>query len=523
MGIARTLVDGIRGFGQVRQRDPQSLSPWYPRVFSGVPLSVDDALALSTVWACVNAIAVAVSTRRWNVFQPDGPGRRKLLPDDRVAYLLNTRPNAEMTGISFREALIWNMLIHGNAYAEIVPDGSNRVAELWPIQADRVTPRRNRDTSRLEYVVHQDTGLQTVLTPDRVFHLKGPGLSGLMGDHVVSRAAGSLALAVAAERFASTYFGNNTVIDTVIEYPQALNSEARKRAIEELEERHKGPAKAHRPLILSNGAKMSATTHDAERSQVLQARKFTVEEICRWFNVPPHKVHHLERMTFNNVEELGIDFVRSACEPVARRLEQEADYKLFPQTRGPWRQTEINLAPLTWGNAKARAEAHAILRQNGLASANELREEDGMNAIPGPEGDALLVQTNMTTVEKLLSAPAPGAPAPAPAPAEAGDQEDDAAEEPAGDMMDARLVRDALVSMVSASLERYRGRAAGKGDAERERQRTWLVAELSDAIRIAAQAGFELTADRILAAADAVDAGAAPRELVPAQLLEVAA
>lgn len=535
MGLVRRLVTGFSAYGTSRPRDPQTIVGWLPRSFAGFPLTVDDALALSTVWACVSAITGAIATRKWNVFRPDGPGRRVILPDDRIAYILNARPNPDMTAIAWREAMLMSALVTGNAYSEIVLDGAYRPVHLWPFESDRVTPKRDPETWELYYEISQPNGGTIELPQNRVFHLKGPGLNGLMGEHIVNRAATSLALAVAAERYASTYYGNNTVIDTVIEYPNALNDAARKAAREALEDRHQGAAKAHRPLILSNGAKMQVVSHNAEQSQVVESRKFSVEEICRWFGVPPHKVQHLERMTFNNVEELGIDFVRG-LEPWARRLEQEADYKLFPQTRGPWRQTEINLTPLTQGNAKTRAEAQAIMRQNGLRTANELRAEDGENAIPGPEGDALLVQTNMTTVEKLLQAPPPGS-APAPKPPRDAPEDGGAGEEDMPEPMDA-LVRKAVTAMSAGALERYAKRienrradlvkrhpadvVASSIAEERKRLRPWIAAELQPARSVLVEArGGALLADVTFAhavetAASSIDNGTDARAVAAA-------
>ena len=52
--------------------------------------------------------------------------------------------------------------------------------------------------------------------------------------------------------------------------------------------------------------KFTPIGNEPEKAQLVESRKFQVEEICRWFGVPPHKVQHLERSTFNNIEHLGI-------------------------------------------------------------------------------------------------------------------------------------------------------------------------------------------------------------------------
>jgi HK97 family phage portal protein len=89
-------------------------------------------------------------------------------------------------------------------------------------------------------------------------------------------------------------------------------------------------------MILEAGMKWSSVSLEPEKSQLVESRQFAVEEICRWFGVPPHKVQHLLRSTFSNIEHQSIEFVRDALTPWARRLEQEADFKLFRQDRAPW-------------------------------------------------------------------------------------------------------------------------------------------------------------------------------------------
>lgn len=49
-----------------------------------------------------------------------------------------------------------------------------------------------------------------------MLHIKGPGITGLIGDNVVAKAVHSIGLTMAAERFGETYFGNNTEIGGVL-------------------------------------------------------------------------------------------------------------------------------------------------------------------------------------------------------------------------------------------------------------------------------------------------------------------
>jgi HK97 family phage portal protein len=109
-----------------------------------------------------------------------------------------------------------------------------------------------------------------------------------------------------------------------------------------------------------------------QKSQLVEERQFAVEEICRWFGVPPHKVQHLLRSTFSNIEHQSIEFVRDALTPWCVRLEQEADFKLFRQDRAPFKDTKIDL-----GAAHLRRRELARERARGLAAERDpVRERD---------------------------------------------------------------------------------------------------------------------------------------------------
>lgn len=387
-----------------RGEDPQREMRWIsPYPIAGLQLTPDQALSLSTVWGCIDIIGKGIASCAWNIYEPvPGTKRRKLLDSDFRAWVLNTRPNPEMTAIGFREAMLFQAIPFGNAYAEIVRDAGGRVTELWPLMSDRVMPRRNRETWALEYHYVQPDGSIAIFPSRKIFHLRGPGLWGLMGDNIIARAAKTLGVAAAQERYSASFFGQGAQPSGVLEFSGKLDPATHKRLKEDWTDKFKGPDNAHKPIILESGMKWNSISVDPQKSQLVESRKFSVEEICRWFGVPPHKVQHLEHATFSNIEHSSIEFVRDSLKPWERRLCQEADAKLFDQNRGPWRCTEIDLSPLTRGDAQSRSQAHASWRQNGIMTANEIRAQEGLDDC-GEDGDILLVQANLTTVQRIVA------------------------------------------------------------------------------------------------------------------------
>jgi HK97 family phage portal protein len=452
-----------RFMGEDPRRETRFVIPY---AVSGLNLTPDEMLSLGAVWACIDIISRSIAACKWCIYQPLGNKRRKLLDDDWKTWMLNTRPNPEITAIAWRESMLFQAIPFGNAYSEIVRDRGGRVVQLWPLISERMWPKRDPDWN-LVYEYRTVTGEFVYYKPEQIFHLRGPGIGTLMGDNIVARAAKTLGVAAAQERFSASFFGQGAMPGGVLEYPGKITPERHAILKEDWAQKHKGPENQHKPLILENGMTFKPLGIDPQKSQLTEARQFSVEEICRWFGVPPHKVQHLLYATFSNIEHSSIEFVRDALSPWAIRLCQEADYKLFPQTRAPWLYTEINLRPLTRGDAQSRALAHASWRQNGIMSSNEIRAEEGLDDC-GPDGDVLIVQSNMTTIEQILNPPQPTLLSVVPGQADSTESDSGDTE---FDPSTQAVARQALIAALGGALERY-GRRLSNQKARKSRAQT---------------------------------------------------
>lgn len=371
---------------------------WLPRAhLGGISMTTDEALRLSAVWACVTVVAKALASCSWDVFLERENGDR--VPRRRVAAysLLNIRPNPEMTAYAFKEAMWIVALIEGNFYAEIEYDRGGRPVALWPLATERCTLERD-DADELVLVVRNRNGGEVVLDYSDVFHIHGPGIDGVAGFETVTLAARGLAHAAAAERFGQSFYHNNTQLGGLISFQNSLSPDARDATTKAIESGRKGSENAWGLLTLDNGAKYQQFGVEPDKAQFIETRHLLIEEVCRWFGVPPHKVAHLLRSTFSNIEHQSIEFVRDALTPWAERARQEADWKLLR----PWPgiRTRIDLEWLSEGDAKSKAETDSTLVQNGIANRNEIRRRRGLNHM-GSDGDKYTIQVNMTTLDKV--------------------------------------------------------------------------------------------------------------------------
>ena len=369
---------------------------YVPLMSAGMRVDNDTALQFAAVFRAVNYIASQVAMMPWRVMLENN-GSRDLVQTHPVDRLLHRRPNPEMSAFAFRETLISWALTWGNGYAEIERDKSGRPMALWPLSPDRVEVSRD-DQNQIVYEI-TGVGETRYLPASDMFHLHGLGFDGLSGYSVINLARRAVSVGIAAEQMGASFFENGTVTNLVIEHPEAFGETAYKNFKDSLLGWLQGPKKAFNPLIVEEGIKASSLTMPFDDAQFLETRQFQVEEIARWFGLPPHKLQSLDKATFSNIEQQSIEGVTDALQPWVIRLEQEADFKLFSARASFY--SKINMNSLLRGDMASRSTFYREMWNLGVFSTNDIRELEDMN--PVPYGEKRFVQLNMTTLEKAKS------------------------------------------------------------------------------------------------------------------------
>lgn len=419
----------------------------------------ETALAHSAVWACVRLITQALAGVCWGVHERSADGRRRMEVEDNEAWLLDLQANPEMSAFCWREVMVKNALTWGNAFSEIERAGSGRARWLWPIHPSRVTPFR-ADDGALVYQVEQGPGLRpTYLAARDVFHLRGMGPDGIVGYSVIELARKSIELGLDLENYGLQAFSNGPLPGGFLKVPHKLSPEQQREMRRSFEAAYTGKANGRRVVVLHGGAEFTPGMLPNDDAQFLESRRFQTTDVAVWFLVPPHKVGNLERATFSNIEEQELAFVRDCLGAWARRLETEADIKLFGPVQTGRRYTKLDLEPLTRGTAQQQAQTVSTKVSGGLKTINEGRAYFGDDPIDG--GDTPLIQGAMVPLERLLEPPEPPPPAAPPPPAPAPEEEEEEGEE-GGAAAEARAAFAELLGGVYERLIHVEAEKAGR-------------------------------------------------------------
>lgn len=401
MRIGNALRQAILNIRRtIEPREPDDVRiPHSGRTLAGTVITPDTAVTVPAVWACLRYLSQTVSVLPWRVMRETESGGEHWRTHP-VDWLLRKRPNPEWSAFQFRETLTHWALRWGNGYAEIERDAIGRPVALWPIHPERVEVNRDLGTGRLVYEVSNGTGGKVDLDQMDVFHIRGFG-EGPVGVNVISYAAESIGWARATQLFGAAFFGNGMNVNGVVQQTGKVAPESVARTQADLENKHKGLRKSLKALFIPFGLEWKPTSIEPNKGQFIETNQHLVEEVCRWFGVPPHKVAHLLRSTNNNIEHQSIEVVQDAILPWVIRFEQEADYKLFGQNRmGLY--TKLDLRGLLRGDFKSQMEGFEVMRRNGALNADEWRDLVDMNRMPaGSGGDKYVMQAHNTTLDKI--------------------------------------------------------------------------------------------------------------------------
>lgn len=352
---------------------------------SGQNVNTATALTYSAVWAAVRVISEAVSSLPLQIFTKDNDGGRSKANAHPLYRILHDLPNPEMSSLTFRETLMGHCLTWGNGYAEIVRDATTgRVTQLWPLD-----PSQMKIVRDLEGHLYYQYGA-IIFLPAEILHIKGLSFDGVLGYSIIAQARNAIGLGMAVEDFGATFFGQGGKPAGVITVPGKLNSEAIQNMRKSWEDMHSTNKNAHRVAILQNGIGYQSIGTPPDDAQWIASRTFQIEEIARWFKIPPSKLGN-GKGSYSNLEQDNLSFLQETLRPWLIRWEQEINFKLINSMDRMY--AEHNQDALMRGDSQGRASFYAQALNWGWLSRNDVRQMENLPPFEG--GESYMIPKNM--------------------------------------------------------------------------------------------------------------------------------
>ncbi len=375
----------------------------------GRAASAGGVLGLAAAFACVNLLAGTIASLPLMVYR-ERNGRRELAKDHPLYRVLHDSPNADQTSLDFWEFICASIELDGNSYCEIERGLDGRVLALSPPIVPELVSVSRGEGGDLIYRWCENRR-NRVENQRSILHIRGFGGSVFGGISTLSMGRHTFGMAQSIERAAISTFRNGARPTGVLSKEGTpFQGDQRAKAEELLQAKYKGAMNTGVPMLLDNGLKWQSISINPDDAQMLESRAFSVEEICRFFGVPPHMVGHTDKVTSwgTGLEQQTLGFQKFTLRRRLKRIEQALEKQLLtPADRAQGVTIEFNLEGLLRADSKSRSEFYASGLQNGWFTINEVRALENMAPVDG--GDTPRMQMQNVPITEAGQLPAPQA------------------------------------------------------------------------------------------------------------------
>lgn len=365
-------------------------------------VSKEQALRLSTVFACVEVLSNSVAQLPLEPYTVDSFGRRSKAYTHPTYDLLCYEPNTRMTRYTLIKALVVSCLMEGNGFARVTVGHDGVATALTYIPANEIaiiTAQDPKDGEVISYYYHARTG--STIYPEEMVHILNFTQDGIRGESTITYAARTLAISNGAEKKASNFLKTGGGLLGVLSTTDGRLTEDQRKAIQKMWTQAVNPPVGEPSgiAVLEAGLTYQPISIKPSEAQLLETRQFSIPEICRFFGVSPVKVHDLSKSSYSTVEATNTAFVVDSLSPLAEKIALELRRKIYPPTMRKRMLVAFDTSAIIKADTVATTNMMRSLVGVGVMTPNEARERVNLPPING--GEEAYMQINMTTLNDI--------------------------------------------------------------------------------------------------------------------------
>ena len=385
--IRRASASGVRPLADAGGRAFSLNDPNLVELLRTGSVSTSGALKNGAVFRAVDLISGVIGALPLTLQRRMGD-RLVEAADHPLHKVLMLRPNDWQSPLDFKRLMQHWVLLHGNAYAQIVRSGQ-RVIALNPIHPERVAVEQQMDFS-LRYRLGRAKAAPIELPASDILHLRGPSDDGIVGLSRVRQAADVIQIGLESQLAALRVFRNGMMVGGVLSHPGKLSKEAKAKLAADITA-HSGAENAGKWVVFEEGLKVETFEHKPVDSQLVEIRAQTVDDIGRIFGVPRPLLGVADTSWGSGIEQLAILFVRFGLAPWFKVWEDALSVSCLTEAERGLLLPDFQERELLRGTIKDQFEAYARAAGAGghmpWMTPNEIRSDTGLS--PHPDGDRL--------------------------------------------------------------------------------------------------------------------------------------
>ena len=346
---------------------------------SVLPFSVEKLKENPTANRCFNMIVDGVARVPFKVRSTKvASGKSKMRPDA-IMQTLNFKPNAFMDPDFFWRSIINDLLTEGNAFI-YVEDGS-----FYYLPAKKMTitshPKRMVDY----YEMDGEKRFQ----PDTIIHIKDNSSKSLLkGESRFLALKDIFELHKKMKDFQKNFFNNNAMPGVILESPNTLTEKLKRRKIEEWKQDFNPTSGARSPAFLDGGITArnldTATFREMDFENSVQSIE---KDLAKAMGVPPVLLDGGNNANISpNLRMFYLETIIPLHKKICSALSLFFGYEIVSD--------EVAVTALQ-PDLRDLANYVSTLKNAGIITANEAREEIGQDRSDDPEADNLINPANI--------------------------------------------------------------------------------------------------------------------------------
>ena len=345
--------------------------------------TAEQILSIPVAKACCDLIVNSIKSLPIELYERVDDNTVRQITDDYRVNLLNNAPNIIATGADFKEKIIRDLVLHGNAYVDIERDGNN-IVSLWNIDAsdvgiskysDREKPHIVKDVKFKIYSSNVELNLDDVM-----ILTESSEDGGLTGQGVIARGYRTIELALNEIELNKNIMNNGSSPISVVKLDKNLSAEAQQRLRDSWTKMYASSQNAGKLLILEQGMEYEKLSFSPAELGLSASRSKTQAELCSLFGVPESMIDSSAN-TYGNVENSSIRFLQYSITPHINVIEASLNRSLLLEKEKNTKFFKINTDSVLQTTQRERYEALNVGISSGILSLNEARIKENLPPI----------------------------------------------------------------------------------------------------------------------------------------------
>lgn len=398
MALYQHILQWIQG-GPNRNQGQQISTPGSYAHEAAMSVTTESAMQLSAVWACTRIITEAMGSLPIRFYKKADNGVLTEFPDHPLAKLFRGKVNRWQTRQEYIESIVHQFVMQGNDYSVIQRQGGKKDGDIISL-VPLMTPQMKvdlQDSGEVTYTYQESNGIRAY-SDKTVWHNKLFG-NGIIGVSPIGYARNTVAVGQAAELSTTKIYKNGGKPSGLLMIDKTLTKDQRDKIKANFADMAEG--NEDRLFVLEANMKYEQVSLSPSDIELLASRRFQIEEICRFFNVPSILVNdnHDNTAWGSGIGQIIQGFYKFGLRPYAKRYADSMAARLLTTAQRDTMAIKFDFNDLLRPDQADRIKSGKEGTTGGLLTSNEWRKEEGLPPVKG--GDKLYMQQQMTPIDKL--------------------------------------------------------------------------------------------------------------------------